>query len=543
MSKFLLISIIFVLTRWTLGGPTVTIPQGSLEGGEGQDIDGNQFYKFLGIPYAKPPVGDLRFKEPVNAESWEGVRNATVEGSSCVQKSGGSEDCLYLNVYTRNLPTENSTDLKAVMVWIHGGSFTSGSGSPTIYGPEFLLTEDVIVVSINYRLGLLGFIRFKNESLGVPGNMGFKDQVKALEWVQNNIVYFNGDPNNVTIFGESAGSASVHYHVLSPLSIEFFQKAILQSGAALDSWADDSDHDPIALAQLLNPLTTITSESEALSIFQQLSAEAIFVVQSLLLLNETSGSKKSIGLSIEPPSPTAFISRNPIDIITSGEYNQVPLIIGYNNREGILFNAERKQYNIEAKPEYFVPHNVDFYGNETERQYYLDKIQEKYLSGSNDDDNVIDVMTDAYFVAGIIGSAQNHARTSASNVYLYKLSLDTQLNFMKIYYGLTEFWGASHGDDLGYLFKTLLNTTIESGSVEETSLRRLVKLWTNFAKYDNPTPELEDVGITWPAVSAEQLNTLHIDANLTVEVNPESETVEFWKELFQQSNITSEYLH
>nr|ANS53404.1 esterase 4 [Sitophilus oryzae] len=528
--------------KLTIGGPTVTIPQGTLEGNRAQDIDGNQFFRFLGIPYAKPPLGDLRFREPESAESWSGVRNATVEGSSCVQLSGGSEDCLYLNVYTRDLP-ENSTELKqAVMVWIHGGSFTSGSGSPTIYGPEFLLTEDVIVVSINYRLGLLGFIRFKNESLNVPGNMGLKDQVKALEWVQNNIRYFNGNPDNVTIFGESAGSVSVHYHVLSPLSKGLFQNAILQSGAALDSRADGSDHDTIALAQLLYPLRTITSESEALDIFQQLSASSILIAQTLLLLNETFGSTKSLGLSIEPQSPTTFISKSPIEIITSGEYNQVPLIIGYNNREGILFNDLRKKAGFDAKPEYFVPHNVDFYGNDTDRQYYVDKIQEKYLSGPNDDDNVIAVITDSFFVAGIIGSAQNHALTSASNVYLYKISLDTQLNSMKIFYNLTEYWGASHGDDLGYLFKTLLTPTIEPGSVEETSLRRLVKLWTNFAKYGNPTTDVEDVGISWPAVSPQQLNTLHIDVDLTVEVNPESETVEFWKELFQQSNITSEYL-
>ncbi|XP_030753702.1 uncharacterized protein LOC115880581 [Sitophilus oryzae] len=508
MSKYLLISIFFILMKLTIGGPTVTIPQGTLEGNRAQDIDGNQFFRFLGIPYAKPPLGDLRFREPESAESWSGVRNATVEGSSCVQLSGGSEDCLYLNVYTRDLP-ENSTELKPVMVWIHGGSFTSGSGSPTIYGPEFILTEDVVVVSINYRLGLLGFIR---------------------------------NPDNVTIFGESAGSVSVHYHVLSPLSKGLFQNAILQSGAALDSRADGSDHDTIALAQLLYPLRTITSESEALDIFQQLSASSILIAQTLLLLNETFGSTKSLGLSIEPQSPTTFISKSPIEIITSGEYNQVPLIIGYNNREGILFNDLRKKAGFDAKPEYFVPHNVDFYGNHTDRQYYVDKIQEKYLSGPNDDDNVIAVITDSFFVAGIIGSAQNHALTSASNVYLYKISLDTQLNSMKIFYNLTEYWGASHGDDLGYLFKTLLTPTIEPGSVEETSLRRLVKLWTNFAKYGNPTTDVEDVGISWPAVSPQQLNTLHIDVDLTVEVNPESETVEFWKELFQQSNITSEYL-
>jgi carboxylesterase type B len=130
----------------------------------------------------------------------------------------GSEDCLFLNVYTQQLPLDTINTLKPVMVWIHGGGFSTGSSKSDLYGPEFLLTEDIVLVTINYRLGIFGFLSFEDASLEVPGNAGLKDMVMALKWVQKNISKFSGDPNNVTVFGESAGGMSVHYLVLSPLA-------------------------------------------------------------------------------------------------------------------------------------------------------------------------------------------------------------------------------------------------------------------------------------------------------------------------------------
>jgi carboxylesterase type B len=130
----------------------------------------------------------------------------------------GTEDCLFLNVYTQQLPSSTNNKLKPVMVWIHGGGFSSGSGNSDTYGPEFLLTEDIVLVTINYRLGVFCFLSFEDASLEVPGNAGLKDMVMALKWVQKNISKFSGDPNNVTIFGESAGGISVHYLILSPLA-------------------------------------------------------------------------------------------------------------------------------------------------------------------------------------------------------------------------------------------------------------------------------------------------------------------------------------
>ena len=208
--------------------------------------DQSEYYAFHAIPYASPPVGALRFKPPKKiSENWQDIYNASdpKKGNEkqCAQKGYAglandtkSEDCLYLWVYTPSM--SNATSPLPVFVWIHGGAFEIGSGKFSDYGPDRLLKgNDIVMVSINYRVGLLGFLSLG--SAEVPGNMGLLDQVMALKWIQRNIKNFGGDPNMITIAGESAGSYSVIYHMLSPLSKGLFHRAIAQSGTPLSlSW-------------------------------------------------------------------------------------------------------------------------------------------------------------------------------------------------------------------------------------------------------------------------------------------------------------------
>ena len=221
-------------------GPIIHTVSGLIQGVTNEDVD-----IFKGIPFAAPPVGEFRWRPPQSVTPWEGVRDASEFGPNSAQvgwgsngtiQEGSSEDCLYLNIW-RPARVEDGAKLP-VMVWIHGGAFLFGSGSqPESSGIEFA-KQDVILITINYRLGRLGFFAFPGLSSEHPdelkGNYAYMDQIEALKWVQQNITAFGGDPNNVTIFGESAGGASVHALVSSPLSEGLFQKAIIESGGGRD---------------------------------------------------------------------------------------------------------------------------------------------------------------------------------------------------------------------------------------------------------------------------------------------------------------------
>jgi carboxylesterase type B len=304
-----------------MGPPEVTIEQGKLRGSTGTNLRGETFLKFQGIPYAKPPLGELRFKvtlspigkcvfkfilqSPQPPEKWTGVFDASKEGDVCYCRDlfrpeiiSGSENCLVLNVYTKTIPDEKKKNLRPVLFWIHGGGFVFGSGTEELYAPDYLITEDVVVVTINYRLGILGefvlilnemqkiiichnlvlgFLRMEDPSLGVPGNAGMKDMVMALKWVQKNIDKFGGDPNNVTIFGESAGGASIHLLLLSPMSKGLFHKAIAQSGCAVNPWAQGT---PGAkrIAKDLN--LESSDEKSVLKFLMDKSVEELYEIQN-----------------------------------------------------------------------------------------------------------------------------------------------------------------------------------------------------------------------------------------------------------------------
>ncbi|KAJ8924090.1 hypothetical protein NQ315_006871, partial [Exocentrus adspersus] len=531
-----------------MSSPVVKIIHGRLQGKVQVDIDGGRFFSFLGVPYAKPPLEDLRFKAPVPVDPWEGTRDATKEGSGCYSRHDidgtmeGSEDCLNLNVFTKELPGRNIKP-RPVMVWIHGGGFVWGSNRTSVYGPEFLMTEDIVLVTINYRLGLLGFLSLKDDSLGIPGNAGFKDQRLALKWVQENIRYFNGDPNNVTIFGESAGAASVHLQVLSSSSEGLFHRAILQSGCALNSWA----HGSCATEKLVEYLKrdtayeTVKTEKEIYEYLKTLTVEELYTVQIGIESEINPSTTRVIGAVIEQPNESAFLTRNVLDIIKSGNYNKVPLWFGYTSREGIFIEVLKTMTNAPGE----VPTEERKLGSNMPWQQDNPALKKKfeaiYFSGTNESDNQYKLITDSWFLMGIMASIKNHLATNPQPMYLYRMSLDSGLNFMKNLAKLNHVPGTSHADDLGYLFKSAITPEIKPGNLEDISLRRFVKLWTNFAKYGNPTPD-EELGVILEPLKLGQLNFLDIGNELTVGVNPESERIDLWKEIYQMNPETVDYL-
>jgi len=282
---------------------------------------------FRGIPYAAPPVGAQRWKPPQRHAPWFGIRDATQLGAHCAQIAGpfgqasSDEDCLFLNVYT---PTDHRFGLRPVMVWIHGGALVTGESDD--YDPTRLVDQgDVIVVTINYRLGALGFtahpaLTAESATHG-SGNYGLLDQQEALRWVRRNILWFGGDPSRVTIFGESAGGLSVHAQLASPTSHGLFQRAIVQSGAyqlAQPSLAA-GEAAGVAFATSAGCPDQSAACLRGLSVAQLLAHQAGGVGGASPVLDGT------------------FLTQSVIDAFTSGEFNRVPVIEGSNHDEWRLF--------------------------------------------------------------------------------------------------------------------------------------------------------------------------------------------------------------
>lgn len=340
----------------------VQVPQGSLLGVVDQFRNGEPFYAFKGIPYAVPPVGELRFKDPIPLKKFaEGEIDCSTEGNPSIHKDPyraklvGSEDCLYLNVYSPIRPSEVQKPLP-VMVWIHGGAFQMDSGSENLYSPEYLIDKGVIVVTLNYRLGPLGFLHFPR--MGIKGNMGLKDQLLALKWVNENIQQFGGDKNNICLFGESAGSASTHLHLLSTESRPYFQKAILQSGVALNDWVMQQFAEEKAkkLANFSNK-TDKPLESDEEIYHCLMTADPVKLCMDATKTLTEEEKKRGLPITFKPVveerGPGAILTEEPLETLNKLKVNYKPLMLGYTSNEGIIMlldavkNKKLEEYNQE----------------------------------------------------------------------------------------------------------------------------------------------------------------------------------------------------
>ncbi|KAJ3645083.1 hypothetical protein Zmor_022770 [Zophobas morio] len=524
--------------------PEVTIQQGTLRGSTATDLHGNPFLKFQGIPYAKPPLGDLRFKAPVPPEKWTGVFDATKEGSICYQrdliKKGilvGTENCLVLNVYTKKLPKDEK-DLRPVMFWIHGGGFIWGHGGEELYGPDYLITEDVVVVTINYRLGLFGFVSFDDPSLEVPGNAGLKDQVMALRWVQKNIDKFGGDRNNVTIFGESAGGVSVHLMVLSPLAKGLFHKAIAQSGCALNTWVRASKGVK-RVAEIMG--LERVDDKTVFDALAKKSTEEVLEIQEKMEEEIIPYKPRYVGFVIETSSKEPFMIEEPINIMISGHFNQVPFLIGYNTLEGAVLDVLKKPGQPEAPDfEQLIPWSFGYEVGSPESKAVAAKLQKFYFGDEDYSQKLLrkkyDVLSDTHFIFGIYVTIMTQFAISKAPIYLYRMTVETNLNFYKVLLNI-QMPGVCHCDDVGYLFKHSTTPEIVPGSVEDVCLTRFVKLWTNFAKFGNPTPDKNDnlLKVVWKPMRNDSVDFLEIGKELEAKSNPVTERLLIWKQVFAES--------
>jgi para-nitrobenzyl esterase len=427
--------------------------------------------EFLGVPYAAPPVANLRWRPPQPAARWRGVRDATHFGAHCAQNAGAfgvasaSEDCLFLNVFE---PRRLFSGVPAapVMVWIHGGALVVGESDD--YNPTALVQRGVIVVTINYRLGALGFLAhpaLAGESpQGAAGNYGLMDQQAALQWVQRNIRNFGGDPRNVTIFGESAGGLSVHSQLVSPRAAGLFSKAIVESGAyqltqrslvaaeaagtTFAANAGCADQSVACLRSL--PVTTILAK--------QTGANSAPTVDNFVLIN-------SVGASIR-----------------AGTFNHVPVIEGSNHDEWRLFVAQTELvagplaaagYIAAIQRTLGVPAAV---ANALAAQYPLSNFASPSLALSA-------LGTDAIFAC----NARKVTDALATVVPVFQYEFADENAPQRFLPPVSFPTGAYHAAEIQYLFTLPETVPAPALNAEQQTLSQtMVRYWTQFAFFSNP---------------------------------------------------------
>ncbi|XP_063235046.1 carboxylic ester hydrolase-like, partial [Bacillus rossius redtenbacheri] len=496
--------------------PVVTISQGSLRGVAATTRDNTTYHKFLGIPYAQPPVGPLRFKGPQAPGSWRGVRDSSSFGAVCKQRGAVSaEDCLFLNVFTPNLPGRRNITLWPTMVWIHGGAFVKGSGD---VDPGHLLDLGVVVVSVNYRLGVFGFLGLAGSDAG--GNAGLKDQVAALRWVRSNVAAFGGDPRMVTIFGASAGAASVHYQVLSPAAAGLFRAAISQSGSALDPWAFRQHSDELTerLARRLG--LGGASGQQLVDCLRTVDPEQLLSVSSLLLAaGETSMyiSEPFVpSLDHAVPGEEQFLTALPRDLEEKGLFSAVPYMAGTNKLEagrfvGSATAMENASYwnQIASHLERIVPAELQLKRGSNASQAMASRIKDLYFPNETMSyktrQNWIDLQTDYQFTVGDQRRLNHHIQHT-NHTYEYQFS-----------YG-----ESTHGAEVSYVM-------CHVPSAESHVCRLVGEMWTNFAKNLDPST----AALAWRPATARDRCYLDIDSrSVLVRGTKVAARTQFWQGVF-----------
>ncbi|XP_019764024.2 juvenile hormone esterase [Dendroctonus ponderosae] len=511
------------------------------------------YFAFYGVRYAQPPVGSLRFQAPVPAEPWSDTYDATYEKNYCFQvttdSEGENEDCLFLNVFSSKKPEQGS--LVPVMFFVHGGGFKEGSGLVNAgYGPEFFMDYNVVLVSINYRLGPFGFLATSDGI--IPGNAGLKDVHQALQWVHENIEFFGGDPEKVTIFGNSAGSACVSYQLLHPQSQGLFRAAILQSGTALNPWAYQRDQEWISFrtAAYMNEKFNSSEQlnsSELLEFLLGADARDIDAASKSLSNTESTANLQIqqgfyYGPVIERHENSPFLTTLPYEGLKNGDYLQVPIMIGTTAEEGLSMLTDYFHWTLadyDSNLKLLVPAGLHISDENLQAEVGA-LIKQEYTPDAQFQDNIlagIQFHSDQDFSKSLIKDAK--LQSSRAPVYFYEFTYHGAMGDFP-----QELMGAgnvSHGEDQNYIFNRVMwysqlnNADLSQFSEQDQTVHyRYLKLLVNFATYLDPTPEDDDLlqNIHWPVVQADNFQYLEIGTNLSVGKNPKGDRQLFWEHIF-----------
>ena len=559
---FLIITLSFCASRALNTTVEVTTKLGTLQGLT-QVIPNahgsiNTIHKFLGIPYAAPPTGDLRFAPPQPHKGWkrDGIYKATRFKSICMQQiihynisirqawegfseteENISEDCLYLNIYT---PAENaskqqnkSQQLHPVLAYIHGGGFFAGTPIRDVSPGEYLPLRGIILVSIQYRLGAFGF--FTTGDSTAPGNYGMLDQVEALKWIKENIKSFGGDPNKITLLGESAGGSSVNLHLLSSLSKGLFHRLISESGTDLSPFAFHGESgvtsSSLELAENLN----------CAAANQQNMLECLRSKSALQILTATTGN-----LIFYPVVDKHFLPDSPINLRKSGKFQKVPTIAGFVSNEGsfLLLGKSVSKYNKTMFRGLIEEHMINSMGHTADRKPLLvDAVEFQYTlwprknNSTKIRQSIIDALTDYYVIAPTYASLMFQSQYSPTWLYEFR--------HRSVHSPKQDWEGVAHGDITAYVFGVpLLDATSPHPytAADRNISDFMVTVYTNFVKFGDTTPEPVD-GIKWRNFQPNDQAYLRIEATPQMSKDFKAVKVAFWNDYLPDlSNSLTEKL-
>jgi para-nitrobenzyl esterase len=532
-----ILSLIVATAAWGCGGDdppraedpgagdplVVAIADGRVQG---DVVEGTR--RFLKIPFAKPPTGDLRWKAPVKNERWSGVRHESEFSEPCAQgASQGSaastnEDCLYLNVWSPQPPPVKAP----VMVWIHGGANMNGSTRDVVPSTEqlwfdgrfFAERHGIVLVTINYRVGVMGF--FPHAALpaeGSPfGNQGLLDQHAALEWVRDSIGAFGGDPANVTIFGESAGATDVCYHIASPLSRGLFHRAISQSGGCTAGGGlggRPAAQGASALASFLE--NAGCAGADQLGCLRAKSAEDLLASAAITGGNvgASLGKSNQFGVVVDGE----FVSERTRDLFERGDVAKVPFLTGSNTDEGALFVLGLPQPQDEAAYMAVLTQRYGQYAAQIAAQYPASRFAGSY----------VDAFTRAVGDQIIVCSSHDSMRRAAKAglpVYAYNFNVVWALGngFLKV----------SHAAEISHVFGSPLMPTPESQTVSD----QMNAYWARFARTGDPNGP--DAPAPWPVYGPDpdaNDRRLQLDPEWQELANFRSEDCAMWQALYAQA--------
>ncbi len=450
---------------------------------------------WYGIPYAQPPVDNLRFRHPRPMDKWEGVKETTKLPNSCVQIKDEAfpgfegaemwnyntpidEDCLYLNVAVPKHHPQNS----AVLVWIFGGGFYSGTATLDVYDLRVLAAEEnIIMVSMQYRVASLGFLYFDTED--APGNAGMFDQLMALQWVKDNIHHFGGNPENITLFGESAGGASVSLHLLSPLSRNLFSQAIMQSASALVPWAvitkEESIIRGLRLAELMKCPHDRKRPRETIDCLRTRNATE-------MVNQEWNGIVFGIAeFPFVPIIDGSFLDESPQTAMNSKNYKKCNVLLGANTDEGNFFimyyltELFKNEENVFVSREDFIRSVgelnlfVKQVGREAIIYEYTDWLNP--LNPLKNRDALDKMVGDYAFTCPVVDFAHRYAETG-NTVYMYYFTERASTNPWPTWSGVL------HADEISFIFGEPLNRSKLYDQAEIALSKRMMAYWANFAK-------------------------------------------------------------